>query len=152
MGELRVGRWQIAFDHPATAAAYDRVTDDVAGRCSCAYCRNFWFAAQEPLPLAVRTLFDRLGIDHRKPAEVHEYGPESGLILYGAWWHFVGRVLVDPGDQLALEAPPGQPAAHVFFYQRSDLAHEPLLLAGDLVQLELTLHLPWLLSEPHPQP
>ena len=97
-------------------------------------------------------IFDRLGVDHRKPAEVHEYGPESGLVLYGAWWHFVGRVLVDPGDQLTLEAPSGLPAAHLFFYQRSDLAHEPLRLAGALVQLELTLHLPWLLSEPYPQP
>jgi hypothetical protein len=152
MVDWRMDGWQIRSDRDATVAAYRLVGHGAQDECSCLYCKNYRVAFEPALSDTALQLFEDLGIDHSKPAETTEYGPSEGLILYGAWWHFAGRVVADPGNQLVLPASSSGRAAHAFFSHRSDLAHEPLLRAGQLVQLDLTIHLPWLLSEPYPRP
>ena len=151
MAELNIGGWRIEFDREATASGYARFTGCVGDRCDCVYCRNYEAAIAASMGESVRSLLERFGIDDRRPAETCEYGPDAGLHLYGVWWHVVGRILGDPGDQPAKVVAPNRPESSISFSHRADMAHEPLRNLKPLVQLDLMLYLPWVLPEPYPE-
>src|SRR5262245_29774835 len=91
---LELPAWRIEFDRPATVAAHARVTVPAPEACGCDPCRNWARTRQRILPAAFLGLLDRLGVPIDREAEVyHICRLESGLHSYGAWYHFVGRVL-----------------------------------------------------------
>ena len=151
-----VGRWQIEFDPELTAQCYAEVP--FGWDCHCAACRNFFALEKNAFPQAALDLFDRLGVDYRKPAEIgHTSLLKNGLHDYAGWFHFVGEIesgadawkqLKDPSSfQGDLEALGNN--FRFGFSKRLALIRDPFRDRG-LVQLEFNTQVPWVLPEPQP--
>src|SRR5262245_15323270 len=91
---LELPGWRIEYDLFATIAAHTRASASGPETCGCGPCRNWVASREQVLPSGFRLLLGRLGIPANREAEVyHNCRLESGLHSYGAWYHFVGRVL-----------------------------------------------------------
>jgi hypothetical protein len=144
-------RWCVCCDQAATRRAYEAVRTGSPEECGCRDCRNFAAArgaVYTPEPLG---LLDRLGIDSRKEAEIYQCSRlDSGLYLYGGFFHFVGSVeggddALRPDGRMDLE--PLTEHFGVGFTRRVALVRAPF--AGlSLVQLEFLAQVPWVLEEP----
>ena len=145
MEVLEFPGWRIEYDRSATAAAYARTSASGPETCGCDPCRNWAATRGRLLPEEFRGLLDRLGVPFDREAEVyHNARLESGLHSYGAWYHFVGRVLF--GER---ECSPDVAfgAFSVFFHSRPALL--PEAFAGQpVVQLEVRAEVPWLSEIP----
>jgi len=92
-----------------------------------------------------RALLERLGIPFNREAEVyHNSRLESGLHSYGAWYHFIGRVLF--GER---ECSPNFVFGPFSVYFHSKPVLQPDVVAGQpVVQLEVVADVPWLSDVP----
>jgi hypothetical protein len=144
---LELPGWRIEYNHSATAAAYSRAPASGPEACGCGPCRN-WAATRDCLlPEEFRSLLDCLGIPFDREAEVyHNCRLESGLHSYGAWYHFVGRVLY--GER---ECSPNVAfgALSVYFHSKPALLPEAFV-GQPVVQLEVVAEVPWLSEVPEP--
>lgn len=145
MDLLELPGWRIEFDRDATAAAHARVATGGTEPCSCAPCRN-WAAARELfLPGGFLALLSRLGIPCDQEAEVYHTGRlESGLHQYGAWYHFIGRVVFGEKD-----CSPNieYDAVSLYFCSSQSLLPEPFE-GQPIVQLEIEAKVPWMSEIP----
>ena len=143
LGEL-LG-WRIEYDRPATAAAHASSPATGPETCGCDPCCNWATTRARLLPPEFRRLLDQLGIPSDREAEVyHNCRLESGLHSYGAWYHFVGRVLF--GERECSPNVAFGPFS-VHFHSRPDLL--PEAFAGrPVVQLEVVAEVPWLSDVP----
>ncbi|MEQ8789872.1 MAG: hypothetical protein RIC55_26495 [Pirellulaceae bacterium] len=92
-------------------------------------------------------MLGRLGIPLDREAEVyHNCRLESGLHSYGAWYHFVGRVLF--GER---ECSPNVVFGPFSLYFHSKPALLPEAFSCQpVVQLEVVAEIPWLSDVPEP--
>src|SRR4051812_35650631 len=90
-------KWKLACNVEATREAYAKIDRGGPEECGCNTCKNFAAARQHAYPQEVRLLFEQLGIDLNKEAEVyHNCKLETGLHDYGGWFHFIGTVETGP--------------------------------------------------------
>jgi hypothetical protein len=88
------------------------------------------------------SLFGELGINYERDAEIyHTARMESGLHLYGGWFHFIGSISKQP------EGP-----AKVDEHFTIDFLLDRALAAKSfenqpLVQVEITAEVPWVLKD-----
>jgi hypothetical protein len=150
-----VARWLIDHDPDAARCCYAQLPVG-AGRI-CNQCRNFDAAAGRTFPAEFVALFDALGIDPTKPAELCHWCREpSNLCLTGGWFHFVGAILAGE-DAMHWENNIGtfqleELQSNLEFGFTSRLALVRGVFAGlPLVQLEFQTHVPWVLAEPEPE-
>ena len=142
MTQITYRDWILDCDVEATRAGYETILKGGAESCDCAGCRNFLAQRDSFYPAEVLNLFDRLGVNYKRDAETyHTARLEPGLHLYGSWFHFVG----------AIEKQPVGPATLNSF--TIDFIHDNALAANafanqPLVQIEITVKLPWVLSAP----
>jgi hypothetical protein len=142
---LELPGWRIECDRSATVTAYERVPINGPETCGCDPCRNWAATRDRLLPDEFRALLDRLGIPFDREAEVyHNARLESGLHSYGAWYHFVGRILF--GER---EASPRV----AFGTFAVSFQSRPALLAKEfagraIVQMNLDAEVPWLSAVP----
>jgi hypothetical protein len=147
MQELRIDGWKLTCDPNRTREAYIRASRG-AHDCPCSSCRNFLVVRDEFYPSSLLGLLDSLGINKHKEAEVYEMGPKGKGRLYGGWYHFIGRVVEDPGRPTVLIGEKPKSAAwEIRFLQKKDLALDTFE-APELVQLEFLVELPWRLKSP----
>src|SRR6202011_4967756 len=116
------------------------------------HCRNFAAARTQVYGQPVLAIFDRLGIDREREAEVyHNARIAPGLHSYGGWFHFVG-ILVSGADSRGpirddlwtLDLQPATLRLSVGFTAGVRLV--PASFKGlQLVQLEFTAEVPWVL-------
>jgi hypothetical protein len=142
MQEMRCGDQVVWYDENRTAQAYASLQIGGCEECGCGYCRNF--AAQRGIayPNDFRLMLASLGIDPNKEGEVYECATEAGLLLYGGWFFFAGKVL-KAGERLT-ELPDG------FQYYFADGKHLPKPSAdfgADLAAVEFYTKIPWVLPE-----
>jgi hypothetical protein len=148
MDEVVFGRWRLACERDATRQAYARIPIGGPEECGCCYCRNFAAARDHVYPVEVRALFEDLGIDFTKEAEVYEVGLENGLHLYGGWFHCIGRI-ENEGDEVG-QFDMGGPGPFKFFvHDKPNVVHECFRGAA-LLQIEFDAQVPWVLEEPDP--
>ena len=152
-----VGRWQIEFDPAATASCYKEIVAN--WYCDCAPCRNFLALGDKVFPRFALNLFEQLGVDVWKPAEVyHNAREENGLHNYGGWFHFVGRVEsgADALRQVGNEPCSGvfelEPVGENFKFGFSNcLGLVPKQFDKKaIVQLEFITQVEWTIAEPEP--
>ncbi len=68
----------------------------IIDKCKCAYCKNY-FLACEQLDLPTKILFNSLGIDPKKEAEVmHLFEADDCIHHYGVLYHFSGKIINGP--------------------------------------------------------
>ena len=143
--ELELAGWKIEFDREATVAAHNQLTIGGPESCTCDYCRNWAQTRLRVLPASFQQLLERLGIPLDRECEVYQCAKlESGLHLYGGWYHFVGRVVKgerEGSSHVALGT------FSVFFASKPDLL--PRAFVGfPVVQLGFEATIPWLSDIP----
>ena len=157
MDLVRFGRWTLRCDRAATEEAYRQVLQGAPERCGCDPCKNFVAQRQSIYPAAVVSLFDQLGIDLAREAEIYHNGRmPSGLHHYGGWFHFVGSIergedalvpVTAGGGTFALESV----SEH---FQLGFSAHialaAPSFSGKALVQVEFAAEIPWAISAAEP--
>ena len=142
---LELPGWRIEYDRDATVAAHSRTPSTGPETCGCDPCRNWAATRERLLVVEFRQLLMRLGVPFDREVEVyHNARLNNGLHSYGAWYHFVGRVLY--GE---LECSPNIAFGGLGFFFHS----KPALLAEGfselpVAQLELAAEVPWLSDVP----
>ena len=142
---LELPDWRILYDRSATIASYNLASANGPETCSCDSCRN-WVATRERLlTRELRGLLAQLGIPFDREAEAyHICRLESGLHSYGAWYHFIGRVLF--GER---ECSPNVVFGPFSIYFCSKPALVPKSFIGqEVAQLEVAADVPWLSEVP----
>ena len=142
MTQITYRDWILECDVEATRAGYETVAVGGAESCHCAGCQNFLAQRDAVYPAEVFNLFDELGVNYKRDAETYHMARlEPGVHLYGAWFHFIGSIMKEPISPATLDnftidfIPNNALAAKAFENQ-------------PLVQIETTVKLPWVLSEP----
>lgn len=145
MQRLMLANWEIQYDRAATAAVYERLAQLDAPVCDCDLCQNWRATRRDILPMEFQRLLSKLGIPIDGEIEICHYGRlESGLHLYGPWYHFVGRVVV--GE---LESAPSIEHENFRYYFHSHPALLHKAFEGHaVVQLEVESEVPWLSDIP----
>jgi hypothetical protein len=142
MTQITYRDWILDCDVEATRAGYETISTGGAETCDCAGCRNLLAQRGSVYPAEVLDLFNEFGVNYKRDAETYHMARlETGLHLYGAWFHFVGAIVKEPIGPATLDnftidfIPDRSLAAKAFENQ-------------PLVQIEITVKLPWVLSEP----
>ena len=146
MAQISYRDWVFDCDPAKTRRAYEEIIAGGSETCECAGCRNFLAQRERAFPKEVLDLFSELGINYRRDAEIyHQAKLESGLHLYGGWFHFIGSI---QGQPLGPAKVSGDftidfvPARHL---AAASFGDEPL------VQVEIAPELPWVMeSEKEP--
>jgi hypothetical protein len=90
---IRIGPWILQANVTATKACYEEVHVDTFAGCGCDPCTNYSLLHDRAYPPEVVRLFEKLGVDPRKPFELCHYGKmPSGLHLYGGWHYVCGSM------------------------------------------------------------
>ena len=139
-----LGQSKYTADRDATILAYGRTERGGADTCNCAGCRNFRLARAESFPTEFLALFDKLGIDPRKDAEVyHNARVAPGRHDYGGWYHFVGTL-----DQTGDFSPVDLGGGFTVWMCHASAPRLPSLDGMGVVQLEFHAEaVPWRLDE-----
>jgi hypothetical protein len=154
METLTIRRWKLQSDPDATRSAFSHLELGSPESCGCTDCLNFAAARERAYPSEILTVFDQLGIDSHKESEIWHYCREdSGVHLYGGFFHFVGSIesgkdakeMVDGYGTIDLEAI-GEGFEFGF---TSNVALVPKSFGDALVvQLEFQTKIPWVLDSP----
>jgi 8-oxo-dGTP pyrophosphatase MutT (NUDIX family) len=153
MNTIRFKHWKLQCDSFATREAYEQIAHGGPEDCGCNACKNFAAARRYVYPTDVRELFEELGIDINKEAEVyHNCKLDSGLHDYGGWFHFVGSIEdgADSKRQIAensfrFDLEPSNDQFAIGFTAYTSLVPESF---GDqaLVQIEFEAKIPWVIE------
>ena len=154
-----IARWKIQYDPEATRICYSQIAQGSPADCNCTGCKNFASAFDYAYPPEAKAIFDLLGIDFHKAAEVYRNGRlESGLHHYGGWFHLVGSI--ESGEEAwqvigdsstSFRFHPEVLASHFSFGFSSRLALvRESFLDQSLLQLEFVTEIPWVVAEPEP--
>ncbi len=130
---LNFGDWQFDVDMTATMA-YS--AQEAADHCDCAYCRNYYQAADPQL----RTLLGSFGVDLEAPDELMPYDL-PGQMQYDAYYAVAGKILRAGGMPILAGN------ARIVPLSPEDLSvntgiPEPYFL------LNVSVTFPWVLDEP----
>ncbi len=78
-------------DRPLTQLLYNNITVTDAEECNCSNCSYFIEIKDRLYPLEIKQLFEELGVDLAKEAELTDYGDEEHL--YGGCFQFAGKLI-----------------------------------------------------------
>ncbi len=155
---LLIGPYRLDIHAEVTRVAYAALPT-LGESCTCMGCRNFDALVRAGhLPAAVSELFDALGIDPAKPAEMSAYTSlPDGRVLYGGFYHLCATLLegesawvptAGNSDHLHWESGKAIPLAEeveICFSLDCLLLEEGF--PAPTLQLELEAKLPWVLEE-----
>jgi len=152
-----VGPWVIEHDLDMTRRCYAQLP--WGNDCDCSPCRNLDALGSDAFPPDVRQVFNELGIDIHKPAEVYHCGRlKNGLHFYGGWYHCVGHILSGPEAWQPEPAPSTLQRLHATpFSEHFSIGCSPqrevapaVFADLPLVQVHFSAELPWVLDEAEP--
>ena len=133
--------WILEVDAAATSAAYEAARPVGPEACGCRDCRNFIAARDVAYPPDLKELATRVGVVPLTETETWEHGPVDPahplVRLYGGFFHFVGRIIHDPGTS----------DSDVYFMEQRSLLPDTFGPQA-VVQVEFSFSAPWLLEEP----
>jgi hypothetical protein len=141
MTQITYREWIFDCDVESTREGYASIVAGAVETCHCAECRNFLAQRSSVFPAEVLDLFNQLGVDWKRDAETYQMARlEPGVHLYGGWFHFVGMISKQPIGPAMLDN------FTIDFIQHNALAAKAFE-NRPLVQVEITVKLPWVLSE-----
>jgi hypothetical protein len=158
MRTVNFARWTLGCNLESTKERYAGLTTGAPEQCGCEPCRNFAAQRAEVYPAAVLELFESLGIEANREAEIYHMARlKLGKHLYGGWFHFVGSILDGQDAAVRVSENLWRPALEkvsdgfsLGFTSR--LALVPKSFDGlQVVQLEFNAQLPWTLESKEPE-
>ncbi len=145
--------WQFEFDRELTQKTYQETAQGGADMCICANCKNFSAYREHVFPAEILDLFDKIGIDYKKEAEIWEIDLSDGLHQVFGWFHFKGRML--SGKNVLIKLPNGKGGTYDFtelsdkfaigFSEASDLSF--FEDEANLVQVDFRAKIPWVIEK-----
>lgn len=91
---VTIGPWTVAADVENTAHIYKETKRGSPADCTCKSCHNFLILDEKVFPVVFHTYLLNLGVDFHKAAEIHEWSPPTdSFVLYGGWFHCIGRIV-----------------------------------------------------------
>ena len=133
--------WIFDCDVDVTRKGYETIIAGGVETCDCTGCKNFLIQRDAVFPAEVLDLFNELGVDYKRDTEIyHTAQLQPGLHLYGGWFHFVGTIIKEPLGPATLDN------FTIDFIPNNDLAAKAFQ-NQPLVQIEITVKLPWVLAE-----
>jgi hypothetical protein len=155
---IQCGRWLVSCDVEATRRAYTAVAQGSAEECGCNTCQNFAVQRARVYPATTLALFDSLGIQPDREAEVSHFARlESGLHFYGGWFHFMGSIVsgADAAKQISenrwqSDLENETEDFSLGFTSMTHLVRKPFE-GFPLVQLEFNANIPWVLQTEEPR-
>lgn len=166
--ELQVLDWRLRTDAETTRLAHESMLIGGPESCGCLYCRNFAAARQLAYPAEALELFSSLGIRMDRETEVvAPVRTSEGRWFYGGWFHFVGEIIdgpelpplvkthdvqsdVEGGVVRKLEYKPLVDGFEIAFSTQAHLLPEPFK-ERQVVQLEFSTEIPWVIPEREPE-
>ena len=146
--------WKFRAEVNETQKAYSSDLLKGAEACICSYCRNLVAQREKEYPLELCAFLEAVGVNPFKEAEVWSVGPvKDGLFFSVGYWYFVAEV-EEEGDS-EFKIYPNKEGEN----RNWNLAITPgettwmckALPESPIVQIEYNVHLPWVLSEAHPE-
>lgn len=83
--------WELIVDKQSTINAYAEVEYGGSRSCSCGDCAEYTRRIDSIFPGNVKQLFESLGIDYRKDAEVTHIISDDNDNYCSGWFHFIGE-------------------------------------------------------------
>jgi hypothetical protein len=159
MEVLTISRWLIEFDSNLTRDCYSKINIIAAKKCDCIYCRNFYEVLNhrpgEFLPPEVMDLFEKLGIDYRKEANVYFLNKErNGLYCYGGEYYFIGNILngpVSPDNEGDIFGFDNDNQKITWILSRKIGIIKPIFAGKSLVCFSFAVRIPWILATEEPE-
>lgn len=165
---LSIYGWTIEVDREKTAQIHASMELGSAEACGCLDCKNWAAVRQSAYPNEILALFRKLGIQTDRETEMGSpLSLGNNRFLYNGWFHFVGKLLSGPStreevpSELFNSTGQGGRVERVIYHEvnlkfsigfseKTDLL--PKEFKGeDVVQLEFTAEVPWVLKEPPSQ-
>jgi len=152
METLKTGPWIIRYDKEDTARRYALAQKGGPEECGCEHCRNFVAARDKVYPEEARRIFDTLGIDCHKEAEVyHVYRIRPGWHSYSGHLHFMGSIEYvgsnETGTGKDVKLTDG--FSWVFYESWADPRLDVFGRDG-VSEIIFTAEVPWVLNAPEP--
>lgn len=83
--------WELIVDKQGTINAYANVRYGGSRSCSCGDCMEYTRRIESIFPGNVKLLFESLGIDYHKDAEVTHIISDNNDNYCSGWFHFIGK-------------------------------------------------------------
>ena len=83
--------WELIVDKQSTINAYAEVEYGGSRSCSCGDCMEYTRRIDSIFPGNVKLLFESLGIDYHKDAEVIHIISDNNHNYCSGWFHFIGE-------------------------------------------------------------
>lgn len=119
--------------------------------CECLYCENFEAYKENIFPREVLDLFDKLGVDYRKYAEIMYIFDENGQYHYYGWYHFRGefhgvdaKIKIDD-DSFQIETISITNECSLGFHYDNSQSFFPS--EDTLVQVAFDVQIPWVIDK-----
>lgn len=176
MKEIIFLNWKLLVDDEQNKLAYQNVVG-ITESCDCKWCANFAMARDQTYPKKVINLFEQLGVDCTKEADLYQQGRDAkeNTIIYRWWFYFIGKVLEGPQawEFIPADSPKGDGGPY-WWKELVTLRERPFsFLIGfadaagrrqafeeqyvpealkpfELVQIEFNADVSWMLSSPLP--
>jgi hypothetical protein len=143
--------WELSANAERTRRVYAAADAGSAERCGCSTCKNFIALREKIYPVEIRRLFEDIGVDFRKEAEISHFAKlENGLHYYSGWFHFIGAFIGKdctvplPNGGHSLDLTPIDDGFAVGF--RRDRALTFFEADDDIIQIEFEAQLPWVID------
>ena len=145
------------MDPSLSRQAHAQLRASGATECGCDGCLNFEAYRDELLRSPLGNLLRSLGIEPAWEVEIYQFGQTApGEHAYGGFYHFVGELLSGGpawvGSDKSFRTAEFErlaPNIEVGVHTDCSLVREPFR-GLPLVQLEVSLRLPWVISLPEP--
>ena len=151
---IKFGNYLLDIDVEKTKKFYETAETITLG-CDCLACCNYEKATNK-FPTEVLNLFDKIGVDITKAAEIIAYASENDKksISYGGFYHICGTLLSDTvlwntSDSAVLHLNENKmyeitDGYRIGFKSECDLLEDNLPLPA--VQMEISFTCPWVLE------
>ncbi len=141
---FQLGQFILDVDVEQTRLCYEKqklIIDD----CGCDGCKNYYLA-YELFPDKVKELFERLGINGKKPydAYVNCYECEGENCFYGGMYFLCGTVknaIPTLNDSLFFEIEKGYSVS----FDTGDSIKDSTRFTHPAIVMDIAFHIPWLL-------
>jgi len=159
METLKTGPWIVRYDQEETARRYALAEKGGPDECGCEYCRNFVAARENVYPDEARRIFNILGIDCHKEAEVaRTHRVRFGWHSYIGWLHFIGSIEYsdneyEPSDekfQVVKDVKLTDYFSWAFFKSSGDPPCLDVFQREGVSEIFFSPEVPWVLNTPEP--
>ncbi|MBO3445133.1 hypothetical protein [Clostridium sp. CCUG 7971] len=139
--KLEIGTYILDIDKDVTKNFYKSYYE-ITKNCNCASCRNYLLAINN-FPIEIKYLFEKLGIEMDKAAEVYiPYKDDNGLLIYDGFYHISGSILTFQEVFTMINI---REDFSVGFRNECNLV--PKTFPTPVIEMSFRAKLPWLLNE-----